>query len=191
MNILALDTTRDELLAVLFCGGKKYVKSGAATKSGHSPSLFPFIEELMQKAGAAPEKLDAVCAVVGPGSFTGIRIGVAAMNALAFATGAKRIEVNSFELLVERHKGEVLAVIPAAHGNVFAAKFSNGKQTESGFFDQKDLPVCEKIVRQEQFSDFETALVKVCEKKFSRGEFSDMLKPLYLRKSQAERLKKD
>jgi tRNA threonylcarbamoyl adenosine modification protein YeaZ len=191
MRILAVDTTREQLTAVLVTDKKVYQKNGEAAKSGHSSSLFPFIAELMEQAGLKPEMLDAVCAVVGPGSFTGIRIGVAAVNAIAFAANLKRIEVDSFEILAQGRAGEVLTVIPAAHGNVFAAKFSDGKEIESGFYGENDLPAAQKTIRADEFSEFGDTLAAVCVKKFKENNFVDMLKPLYLRKSQAERMKQD
>ncbi|MDD4840105.1 MAG: tRNA (adenosine(37)-N6)-threonylcarbamoyltransferase complex dimerization subunit type 1 TsaB [Clostridia bacterium] len=189
MRILAIDTTRDELLVVLIDGKKFLTRSNNSGKKGHSSSLLPYVDEVMSEACIMPSELDAVCAVVGAGSFTGIRIGVATMNAIGFATGAKRIAVNSFELLSFNEKGKVLCTVPALHENLFGALYEDGKELEMDFYTAETLPTCENIIRQEDFDDFADALGTVCIKKFEKGEFVSQIRPLYLRKSQAERTK--
>lgn len=189
MKILAIDTTRDELLVVLRCGEKLFTRKSASGKRGHSSSLLPFIDEVMCDAGILPNQLDATAAVIGAGSFTGIRIGVATMNAIAFATEVPRISINSFELLANGESGKVLCIIPALHDNLYGALYDNGKELEMGFYSKETLPAYEKLIRQEDFLDFETALASVSLQKFESGEFVSQIRPLYLRKSQAERTK--
>ncbi|HKL94495.1 MAG TPA: tRNA (adenosine(37)-N6)-threonylcarbamoyltransferase complex dimerization subunit type 1 TsaB [Clostridia bacterium] len=187
MKILSIDTTRDELLVVLNCEGTLFIRSNTSGKKGHSSSLLPYIDEVMSEANIMPNELDAVAAVVGAGSFTGIRIGVATMNAIGFATGAKRISINSFELLSYNQNSKVLCTVPALHDNIFGALYDNGKEIEMGFYSKDELPNCENLIRQEDFDDFANALSSVAKIKFGKGEFVNQIRPLYLRKSQAER----
>lgn len=187
MKILAIDTTRDSLTVVLTDGDKYFSKVGAATKEGHSPNIIPFIDELLNRAGISLPSIDAVAAVVGPGSFTGIRIGVATANAIAFALNLKRIEVNSFELLADAKSGDFICVIDALHGNYFYEKYENNKAIERGYF-EGFIDEWKNIVRQTDIKDFSRVLFSVCSKKFLDNSFTDLIKPLYMRKSQAERM---
>lgn len=187
MKILAIDTTRDSLTIVLSDGERYILKVGAATKEGHSPNIIPFIDELLNRAGISLSSLDAVAAVVGTGSFTGIRIGVATANAIAFALKLKRIEVNSFELLADGKSGNFTCVIDALHGNYFYEKYKNGEAVERGYF-ENSIDGWENVVRQDNVKDLDRALFSVSSKKFLDNSFIDLIKPLYMRKSQAERM---
>ena len=67
------------------------------TMHGHAEALLPLVDKVMREAGQAPAALDLVVATVGPGSFTGIRAGLAAARGIALATGARLFGVTSFD----------------------------------------------------------------------------------------------
>ena len=110
MKILAVDTTSTIFTAVLIDDDKTISTSFEVGKSGHSSLILPTINELMDMGDVKPSDLDGVAVVVGPGSFTGIRIGVSAMTAIAYGTSAKRVAVNSFELLAYNRNNAVCAI---------------------------------------------------------------------------------
>ena len=99
MNCLAIDTTNTKLTVVFFKDDEVFHREIEVGKSGHSRLLMPTVDEVLKEADADISAVEAVAAVVGPGSFTGIRIGVSAMTAIAFANNAKRISVTSFEVI--------------------------------------------------------------------------------------------
>jgi tRNA threonylcarbamoyladenosine biosynthesis protein TsaB len=68
-----------------------------ATMHGQAEELLPLVDRAMREAGQMAGALDLVVATVGPGSFTGIRVGLAAARGIALATGARLIGVTSFE----------------------------------------------------------------------------------------------
>lgn len=84
---------------------------------------------------------------MGPGSFTGIRIGVSAMTALAFATGAKRIAITAFELIAYNRR-DCIAGVDAGHGNLYLAECKNGKVVKQSFVEngQSDCLDAEKSI---------------------------------------------
>ncbi len=188
MNCLAIDTTNGTLAVVLISGERVYRRHEEVGKSGHSRLLMPYIDEVLKEADMRAEDLDAVAAVVGPGSFTGIRIGVSAMTAIAFATGAKRIAVTSFELIAYS-RTTVTAAVDAGHGNVYAAECRDGKVTsarfieaaenKNGIADAQYKPACEPWI----------ALEQVVRRKIAEADYCEALEPFYMRKSQAEREK--
>ena len=186
MKILAVDTTSTMFTAVLIDGEKTISTSLEVGKSGHSSLILPTINELMDMADVKPQDLDGVSVVVGPGSFTGIRIGVSAMTAIAYGTGAKRVAVNSFELLAYNREN-ALCAIDAGHGHNYVAKVENGKIVSMDFVEAKDsatLP--DDTVTTTSCSATET-LDKVVREKWANGEFVNVFEPFYMRKSQAER----
>lgn len=186
MKILAVDTTSTTFTAVLIDDAKTLATSFEVGKSGHSSLILPTISELMDMGDIKPADLDCVAVVVGPGSFTGIRIGVSALTAIAYGTNAKRIAVNSFELLAYNRQN-ALCAIDAGHGHTYVAKVENGKIISTEFVEEKDkntLP--EDMVTTTSCSASET-LDKVVRNKWGKGEFVNVFEPFYMRKSQAER----
>ena len=73
-----------------------------ALRHGHAEALFPMIERVMAEAGLAPSQLDAVAAAIGPGGFTGIRVGLAAAHGIALAVGARLVGISSFAAVAAR-----------------------------------------------------------------------------------------
>ena len=82
MNILAIDTTSTGLSIALVKNGEIFSYTKEIGKSGHSATLMPSVKEMLDTHNVAVDDLDAIGVVVGPGSFTGIRIGVSAMTLL-------------------------------------------------------------------------------------------------------------
>ena len=186
MKILAVDTTSTIFTAVLIDDGKTISTSFEVGKSGHSSLILPTISELMDMGDTKPQDLDGVAVVVGPGSFTGIRIGVSAMTAIAYGTNAKRIAVNSFELLAyNRENG--LCSIDAGHGHTYVAKLENGKITSMDFVEEKDKDTLPKDMITTTSCSANEILDKVVRKKWAQNEFVNVFEPFYMRKSQAER----
>jgi tRNA threonylcarbamoyladenosine biosynthesis protein TsaB len=90
------------------------------------------VHDLMQKTGISYDSLDAFACTVGPGSFTGIRIGVSAVKAMAFAAGKKAIPVSSLRALAfplfARDNAVVAAMIDARNKRVFSAAYFRGEE---------------------------------------------------------------
>jgi tRNA threonylcarbamoyladenosine biosynthesis protein TsaB len=98
--------------------------SGAGTGGG---TLLPMIASLLQKAGLSPGSVDAVAVSVGPGSFTGVRVGLATAKGFVLGTNAKLVGVSTLEALAASYglrQGTVCAVLHAGRGEVYAAFYS-------------------------------------------------------------------
>lgn len=187
MNILAIDTTSTGLSIALVKGDETFSFTKEIGKSGHSATLMPKIDNMLKSHDLAVGNLDAVAVNVGPGSFTGIRIGVSAMTAIAFATGAKRIAVTSFELIAHQ-RGDILAAVDAGHGNLYLAKCTNGKVLSTSFYDSHDLTDVSDAVSK-PLKSVDATLAEVVKEKANSNEFVSVFEPFYMRKSQAEREK--
>jgi tRNA threonylcarbamoyl adenosine modification protein YeaZ len=91
MNILALDTSMGACnAAVLLADGatQRIVLCEETMARGHAEALMPMVAEVMMEAGLGFAALDLIAATLGPGSFTGVRIAIAAARGFALATGA-------------------------------------------------------------------------------------------------------
>lgn len=189
MNILAIDTTSTGLSIALVKNGEMFSYTKEIGKSGHSATLMPSVKAMLDEHEVDVNDIDVIGVVVGPGSFTGIRIGVSAMTALAFATGAKRIAITAFELIAYNRR-DCIAGVDAGHGNLYLAECQNDKVVKQSFVEkgQNDSLDAAKIDFQPLASVDET-LAKVAIRKANDKEFVSVFEPFYMRKSQAEREK--
>jgi len=130
MRILAIDTALPAVSAcVLDHDGEEPIASESlAMERGHAEALLPLVERVMSKVEGGFASIDRVAVAVGPGSFTGIRIGLAAGQAIALACKAEIVGVSTLAalaapLILESFEGVVAAAIDARHGKVYVAAF--------------------------------------------------------------------
>jgi len=103
--ILQLETaTKQCSVALSYEGEEIFSESLLAEGFSHGEKLHLFIDNVLKKAKLKPDKLDAIAVSKGPGSFTGLRIGVAAAKGLCFALDLPLIAVNTLELMVQPFK---------------------------------------------------------------------------------------
>jgi tRNA threonylcarbamoyladenosine biosynthesis protein TsaB len=107
--ILAIETAGSACSAAVARGCAVLAAECRTLRHGHAEALFPMIERVMQKAGLAPSQLDLVAAALGPGGFTGIRVGLAAAHGIALAVGARLVGVSSFAAVAARMAGRRVA----------------------------------------------------------------------------------
>jgi tRNA threonylcarbamoyladenosine biosynthesis protein TsaB len=93
---------------------------------GQAERLLPMADRALNRAGLSPAELDLVAVTVGPGSFTGIRVGLAAARGIALATGARLMGVTSFDAVAVTHatRGRFLLVaLESRRENLFVQLF--------------------------------------------------------------------
>jgi tRNA threonylcarbamoyladenosine biosynthesis protein TsaB len=106
----------------------------AGERPGHAAQLLALANELLEEAGIGFADVDRIAVGLGPGTFTGLRIGVATARALAQATGAELVGVSTLRALAAAAAPQapagsgVLAVIDARRSEVFAAGWRDGEQ---------------------------------------------------------------
>ena len=101
MKILVIDTSGPVCGTAVMDEDRVYSEFTAQNRNTHSASLMPMVEAALNAAGKEIGDLDAVAAVTGPGSFTGVRIGVATAKGLAHGAGLPCIPVDALEALSE------------------------------------------------------------------------------------------
>lgn len=115
--ILAIDTSAGQCaVALLGAGGP--VCERRAMDRGHAEHLFPMIESVLATAGATYADLSRIAVCTGPGSFTGVRIGVAAARGLALGRGIPAIGISRFEALAAEVGGPVAVCLAGRGGSV-------------------------------------------------------------------------
>ena len=95
--MLTLDSAGSGCSVVVASGGSILAAEWCATPRGQAERLLPMVDAVMRKSRLSPSALDIVGVTIGPGSFTGIRIGLAAVRGIALATGARTVGVTGFQ----------------------------------------------------------------------------------------------
>ncbi|MCX5667224.1 MAG: tRNA (adenosine(37)-N6)-threonylcarbamoyltransferase complex dimerization subunit type 1 TsaB [Candidatus Omnitrophica bacterium] len=131
MIILAIDTSTDYLSLAILKDGRLIVKFHKRADRRHSILLVPTIEKLIKKAKLNIGKIDCFAISIGPGSFTGLRIGVTVVKGLAYALKKRIVAVPTLDVIAENaksFKGVVCPVLDARKNKVYACLYkSDGK----------------------------------------------------------------
>ena len=126
MYILALETTGPHASVAIINEEGTVVENSSDAVLNHLQHLMPMTQELLEKAGLQLGDMTAIAASQGPGSFTGIRIGVSSARALAQVTGLPTIAVptlKSFAYNVPDFEGLICPVFDARRSQVYAGAY--------------------------------------------------------------------
>jgi len=134
MLVLAIDTALDNCAAAVLDSRAKTIlaQESPPMKRGHAEALMPAIARVMTKARVTYLDLDRIAVTTGPGSFTGLRVGISAARGIALAAGKEAVGVTTLSayvapLVAEKSDLPIVAAIDARHDNVyFQAVSGNG-----------------------------------------------------------------
>jgi tRNA threonylcarbamoyladenosine biosynthesis protein TsaB len=133
MRVLALDTALDACAAaVLDTERRDLVASETRPMSrGHAEALMPMVARVMDAARLDFSDIDRIAVTIGPGSFTGVRVGIAAARGIALAASKPAIGLTTLAAFTAPHVaagfgGTVVPVIDARHGQVYMQVFGPG-----------------------------------------------------------------
>lgn len=215
MNILAFDTST-EIFSVCLAADQMYFEFSCSQGYKHSETLVAEIDSLLKKAGITTSKLDLIVCPSGPGSFTGLRIGMSTAKGISLGSDTPMVTVPTLDMMAygfNYFDGVVLPIIDARKKRFYTAIFINGEKksdnldltTEDIFIKIKDY---NRILLTgpdaEAFSDLNRIksnisvdpinrkgyaynLIPLGRKYFEKsGPSPDTEGPLYLRKSEAE-----
>ena len=192
-NYLAVDTASRHLTVIVKNGDKIYKSFVPECAMRHSVILQGEIDKTLKNAGISPNECDFFAAVTGPGSFTGIRIGIAVVKGLAFATEKKLLGVTSLEAVAYNVKSaKFFAAVDAAHSHYYVSLCENGEVGEPEYLSEEEINSCGlpvygfedlKLNNYTRLGaeDLLPVAISKCE-----GRLSDELDAVYVRKSQAE-----
>ena len=151
MAILLLETATQICSAALEKDGKIITEIHSDEPNAHSSKLAVFIDKLLKENGLKPQELEAVCVSSGPGSYTGLRIGVSSAKGICYALGIPLLSVptleNMADLYFARHKdydGLVCPMIDARRMECYTALYARdgivrdtqAEVIEAGIYDQ-------------------------------------------------------
>src|SRR5208337_2241398 len=145
MLLLAVDTSgKHGSIALAQCGPDdvcQIIEVVPLAGGTFSAQLVPQIAELLKKHGFSKQDLAGFAAASGPGSFTGLRVGLAAIKALAEALGKPIAVVSLLEAVAGTREGKVYAALDAGREEVYVGEYERGRLTAFG----------EKLLAREEF----------------------------------------
>jgi tRNA threonylcarbamoyladenosine biosynthesis protein TsaB len=213
MKLLIIDTSSDALYIAAATDNKDYVFFEKDLNKQHSETLLFHLNKLLSENNLKLDCFDCFCCVVGPGSFTGIRIGVTTTRAFAQVYDKPVMSVNSLQLAAYnvKEKGFVISVKDAIRDKYYAAVYNGGSEIISAnMYSLQELTKLKEqiaadygeacIVYDGEIEGFEGVISPpfpdycgFCRDKMGRGEVIgyNNLTPVYAALSQAERSYED
>ncbi|MFH1854459.1 MAG: tRNA (adenosine(37)-N6)-threonylcarbamoyltransferase complex dimerization subunit type 1 TsaB [Candidatus Omnitrophota bacterium] len=131
MKILGIDTSSRVLSIAFSRDGNVIIEENSALEKTHASFLIPKIEGLLKKARVSVKAIDGFIVGLGPGSFTGLRIGVSTVKGFGIATDKQCIGVSSLDSMAFGIDGDkdrtIVPIIDAKRGQVYSAIYSKEK----------------------------------------------------------------
>ncbi len=126
MRVLAVDTTTARGSVALVSEDGVLAEARVVTADGHSGWLLPAVDALLRGTGVEPRALDVFAVTTGPGSFTGLRVGLSSVQGLALASGKPCVGLSALDLLALAAAGRgapIVAVMDAFRGETYVGVY--------------------------------------------------------------------
>lgn len=126
--ILGIDSSAVTAGCALYDGGRIAAEQFLNTKHTHSQTLLPMVEGMLKSAGITLADIDKIAVTCGPGSFTGLRIGIATVKGMAMGAGKPCVPVSTLEAIAYNFigvDGIICCLMDARCGQVYNAMFSS------------------------------------------------------------------
>ena len=218
MLVLGIDSTSDAATAAIVRDGVLLCEYTQNQKKTHSVKMLPMVESMLRDLEISLSDIDVFACGIGPGSFTGVRIGAATVRSFCDTLNKNAVAVTSLEALynnVNSFCGTVISLVFARENECYTAAYENGKEVlapcvmtveevisfakgkkcmfvgDGAIANQDVLTKCEDALLAQGRHNIISAgaIAEIGYKKALSGNIgnSNIISPLYLRKSQAER----
>ncbi|CAM3296743.1 tRNA (adenosine(37)-N6)-threonylcarbamoyltransferase complex dimerization subunit type 1 TsaB [Filibacter tadaridae] len=147
---LGIDTANTPLSVAIVKDGVLMMEENTALAVNHSLSAMPAIENLLNKVGMTPADIDRIAVSEGPGSYTGVRIGVTIAKTLAWTLEKPLVGISSLKVLASNvlfFDGIICPLVDARRGNVYAAGYQFDKSGLVSVFEDGHYSLDELIAR--------------------------------------------
>ncbi|GAA4301281.1 tRNA (adenosine(37)-N6)-threonylcarbamoyltransferase complex dimerization subunit type 1 TsaB [Compostibacter hankyongensis] len=131
--ILCIDTSGAQASVCLARDGAVTASVSGDSRKDHAAATVPFIRQLLEDSGLGPEQLSAVAVSAGPGSYTGLRVGVATAKGLCYTWGIPLIPINTLKMMAQgvrppEPEGLLCPMIDARRQEVYTALYDSDLQ---------------------------------------------------------------
>ncbi len=208
MTLLAIDTSADQCAVCLYNVEADHVLAQASENiaRGHAEKLMPIMAECLDSAVSTYDDITKIAVTIGPGSFTGVRVGLSAARGLALSLNIPICAISTLEACIEEarllgHYDDIATIIDARRNEAFVqlkgeAPFIVGYDKISHHLQNSNIALCgsgaeifneiskhnHKIIHSRSTGNIETIAKIVAKKNFNET----MPEPLYLRSADAK-----
>lgn len=188
MRYLIIDTVLDTAVYAIRADDKDYIQT-SPKGDRHSESALKYIDKVLCDAGLTLKDIDVFGINVGPGSFTGVRIGMSILKGFLAGTSKKVVAYNSLEVIGYKRTGT--ALIRASRDDYFAGDAKCQHTENIRVLTNEEVSQMTDCFEESEFDPITE--LDLCEFKYKQGELTDInqLAPIYLKLSQAERQLKE
>jgi tRNA threonylcarbamoyladenosine biosynthesis protein TsaB len=165
-KLLALDTSTRSMTAAVLVDGRLLAETQSIAERNHSLYLIPSIRSMLQEQGLKPNDIEAIAVGVGPGSYTGVRIGVTVAKTMAWSLQVPVIGVSSLQALARRGIREngaaegqldarrwLVPLMDARRKQAYGAVYAVEKEVEAPFGERWHTLLGDSIRKMEQWLD--------------------------------------
>lgn len=147
LKILGIDTSGAACSAALWRDGRVIGEVFMNAALTHSETVMPAVESLLEREGLTPKDMDCFAVVAGPGSFTGVRIGVCAVKALCVPGNTPCARIDALEALAEgtSYEGFICPILDARRDQVYCALFKRENGALTRIMDDSAMALTELI----------------------------------------------
>ncbi|MEZ4845445.1 MAG: tRNA (adenosine(37)-N6)-threonylcarbamoyltransferase complex dimerization subunit type 1 TsaB [Bdellovibrionota bacterium] len=195
--ILAIDTSTSNIVVGICRGNEILCDETFKTDQHQSKHVLGFIDACLRKNNLTLQNVDSFATTSGPGSFTGVRICLGTMKALAFSLSKPLIGIPTLEAMAHAHTGKVAPTLEARKDFVYIASYENTDGELRLTSEPKMVPALEmashapsgaKIINSKSSPICGKTLCEIALRRYSRQQFEDVfsVEPLYIQKTAAE-----
>lgn len=131
MITLAIDTANENIAIALLNGTQVLAEINQEMPRGQGEALIPMIQEMLIKANLSPSDIHQLAVTLGPGSFTGVRIGMATARGMALALNIPVFGTTTLEASALQTTDKVLSVLDTKRGDFYTQLFQDGEPLEA------------------------------------------------------------
>ncbi len=153
--ILCIETSTEICSVALARGGECVALKECNTNNSHAKNMIPFVDEVLREAGIEKRQLNAIAVGIGPGSYTGLRIGVSTAKGLAYTLGIPVIAISTLECIAEPFLNlaeHCRPLIDARRMEVFTALYDHQGQ----LLEEANAKIVDEKCFQEELTNFKT-----------------------------------
>lgn len=156
MNLLSIDTSTEYLSLAVTRDNDVVARVHKKLPMMHSSLLVPMVDKILKKAHVRLNDLDGFCVSTGPGSFTGLRIGVTTIKGLSYVSGKPIAKVPTLDVIADnarRHKGFICPILDARKGKVYACFYRSDGRKIKRISKYLLLPLTELMPRLQMYDN--------------------------------------
>lgn len=187
MYTLIIDSATKILYEALVCDSKVIDERYITGQNDHAKNIVAILEDMLKREGIETNDLDQIVCGIGPGSYTGVRMGVTVAKMIGAFQHKDIYEISTLDLMASGSTEETLVMIDSRRGNAFCAHYDKGIKTDKEAIrnqsEYKALYPNAKILTESSFSVDPIKCIKIAHK----HDNPHSLEPNYLQETEAER----